>query len=45
MADRAFVLLPLAEIRPDWRHPVLQRTAAELAANLPNDQPIRVAQG
>jgi hypothetical protein len=24
---------------------VLQRTAAELAANLPNDQPIRVAQG
>ena len=45
MADRAFVLLPLAEIRPDWRHPVLRRTAAELAANLPNDQPIRVAQG
>jgi 2-amino-4-hydroxy-6-hydroxymethyldihydropteridine diphosphokinase len=45
MAERAFVLMPLAEIRPDWRHPVLHRTAAELAANLPKDQAIRVAEG
>ena len=45
MAKRAFVLLPLAEIRPEWRHPVLHRTAAEMAAELPEDQPIRVAQG
>jgi 2-amino-4-hydroxy-6-hydroxymethyldihydropteridine diphosphokinase len=44
MASRAFVLLPLAEIRPDWRHPVLGRTAAELAASLPRGQAIRIAQ-
>ena len=29
-ADRAFVMGPLAEIAPDWIHPVLQRTATEL---------------
>jgi 2-amino-4-hydroxy-6-hydroxymethyldihydropteridine diphosphokinase len=31
-ADRLFVMGPLAEIAPDWRHPVLEKTAAELAA-------------
>jgi 2-amino-4-hydroxy-6-hydroxymethyldihydropteridine diphosphokinase len=30
MAGRAFVLLPLAEVAPRWRHPVLKRTAREL---------------
>lgn len=29
-AERAFVMGPLAEIAPDWVHPVLQRTATEL---------------
>ena len=28
--DRAFVMGPLAEIDPDWVHPVLHKTAAEL---------------
>ena len=35
MTERAFVLLPLAEIAPEWRHPVAKATAAELAARLP----------
>jgi 2-amino-4-hydroxy-6-hydroxymethyldihydropteridine diphosphokinase len=36
MGDRAFVMLPLAEIAPNWRHPVVGKTIAELAIDPPD---------
>mgnify|MGYP003146754004 CR=1 FL=1 len=35
MQDRAFVLVPLMDVAPDWRHPVLGRTIAEMCAEIP----------
>lgn len=38
IAERAFVLLPLAEIGPQTRHPVLGKTPHELLAALPQQR-------
>lgn len=35
MQERGFVLVPAAEVAPDWRHPVLGLSVAEMLALLP----------
>lgn len=35
LQDRAFVLVPLMDIAPDWRHPVTGKTVAEMVQSLP----------
>ncbi|HLI11803.1 MAG TPA: 2-amino-4-hydroxy-6-hydroxymethyldihydropteridine diphosphokinase [Alphaproteobacteria bacterium] len=40
MLGRAFVLLPLRDVAPDWRHPVTGEALAELIAALPSHQEI-----
>lgn len=42
MQERAFVLLPLQEIAPQWRHPVSGKGLEELTAALPDDQEARI---
>jgi 2-amino-4-hydroxy-6-hydroxymethyldihydropteridine diphosphokinase len=46
LAARSFVLLPLAEIAPGWRHPVSGATVADLIAALPPESQAQpLAQG
>lgn len=42
LAERAFVLVPLNEIAPGLRHPVLKKTVAELLAELPDTTGVRL---
>lgn len=41
MTARAFVLVPLAEVAPDWRHPVTGQGVAELLAALPDRDAVK----
>jgi len=43
--ERAFVLLPLRDVAPHWRHPLLGRTVDELAAALPPGQRVERLRG
>ena len=38
MAERAFVLVPLAEVNPTWRHPLTGLTAGEMIVRLPESE-------
>jgi 2-amino-4-hydroxy-6-hydroxymethyldihydropteridine diphosphokinase len=41
MTARAFVLAPLADLAPGWRHPLTRATAAELLAEIKDSQWVR----
>ena len=43
MEGRAFVLRPLADLEPEWRHPVTGASIRDLLAGLPDDQSIERA--
>lgn len=41
LGRRRFVLAPLAELAPDWRHPADGRSVERMLADLGEDQPVR----
>ena len=43
MHERAFVLVPLHDVAPGWRHPLLGRTVAEMRDGLPPERLAEVA--
>jgi len=45
LAERAFVVLPLADVAPDWRHPVTGQSVADMRQALPPEQAIRPLAG
>lgn len=43
--ERAFVLLPLRDVAPHWRHPILGRSVDKLVAALPPGQRVERLRG
>ena len=41
LQERAFVLLPLAEVAPDWHHPRTGRSVADMIRDLPGGQQVQ----
>ena len=41
MHERAFVLLPLRDVMPDWQHPRLNKSVSQLIDEMPAGQQIR----
>ncbi len=42
MAERAFVLVPLVEIAPEWEHPVLKKSASQLLEEVSSREGVRL---
>ena len=40
LAERAFVLIPLAEIAPEWQHPMFHQSIQELASQVPDKEDV-----
>jgi len=43
--ERKFVLVPLADVAPDWVHPVLQKTTLQMLQDCPDGGWIKVYEG
>lgn len=42
LQDRAFMLIPFAELAPDWRHPILGKTVIQMLDALPESEKTEV---
>ncbi len=42
MHERAFVLCPLKDVAPDWRHPVTGQSIDEMIKSVPADQVVKI---
>ncbi len=38
LQDRGFVLIPMADVAPDWVHPILKKTVSEMVDELPIEE-------